>query len=112
MVDKEGMMEDDLVDYDSDPYESAMLDQPEANDDSIFHIECHSRDPNTPQVEVCFLLFPLYYIRLLFFSGFVFRRYHLAVSIVCLIFIVSMTGIVCHQELVVWMSIHRVLSLN
>jgi hypothetical protein len=34
------------------------------------------------------------------------------VSVVCLIFIVSMIGIVRHQELVVWMSLHRVLSLN
>jgi hypothetical protein len=106
VADKEGRMEDDLVDYDSDPYESAMCDQPEAADDSIFRAECHSRDPNTPQVEVCFLLFLLYYIQLLFFSGFVFRRYRLAVSVVCLIFIVSITGIVRHQELVVWMSLH------
>jgi hypothetical protein len=103
---------DDLVDYDSDPYKLAMRDQLEAADDSVFRVECHSRDPNTPQVEVCFLLFPLYYIRLLFFSGFVFRCYCLAVSVVCLIFIVSMIGIVRHQELVVWMSLHRVLSLN
>jgi hypothetical protein len=35
-----------------------------------------------------------------------------AVSVVYLIFIVSMTGIVRHQELVVWMLLHRVLSLN
>jgi hypothetical protein len=67
VVDKEGRMEDDLVDYDSDPHESTMCDQPEAADDSVFHVEYHSRDPNTPQVEVCFLLFPLYYIRLFFF---------------------------------------------
>jgi hypothetical protein len=63
-------MEDDLVDYDSDPYKLAMRDQLEAADDSVFRVECHSRDPNTPQVEVCFLLFPLYYIRLLFFFQF------------------------------------------
>ena len=35
-----------------------------------------------------------------------------AISVVCLIFIVSMTSIICHQELVVWMSLHRVLSLS
>jgi hypothetical protein len=112
VAEKEGRMEDDLVDYESDPCESAMHDQLEAADDSVFYVECHSQDSNTPQVEVCFLLFPLYYIRLLFFSGFVFRCYCLAVSVVCLIFIVSMIGIVRHQELVVWMSLHRVLSLN
>jgi hypothetical protein len=106
VVDKEGRMEDDLVDYDSHLYESAMRDQPEATDDSVFNVECHGRDPNTPQVEVCFLLFLLYYIRFFFFSSFVFRRYRLAISVVCLIFIVSMTGIVRYQELVVWMSLH------
>jgi hypothetical protein len=65
-------MEDDLVDYESDPYESAMRDQPDVGNDSDFRVEYHSRDPNTPQVEVCFLLFPLYYIRLLFCFRFCF----------------------------------------
>jgi hypothetical protein len=67
VAEKEGRMEDDLVDYDSDPYKSAMRHQPEATDDSVFRVEYHSRDPNTPQVKMYFLLFPLYYIRLLFF---------------------------------------------
>jgi hypothetical protein len=67
VADKENMMEDDLVDYDSDPYESAMRNQPDAAGDSVFRVECHSRVSNTPQDKVYFLLFLLYYI-LLFFS--------------------------------------------
>jgi hypothetical protein len=60
---------------------------------------------------------PLILCWLLFLFQFIFPRGKdicscFAVSIVCLIFIVSMTGIVRHQELVVWMSLHRVLSLN
>ena len=112
MADKEGRLEDDLVDYDSDLYKSTMRDQPEVVDESVFVVECHSRDPNIPQVEVCFFFFPLYYIQFYFFSNFVFCRYRLAISIVCLIFIVSVTGIVRHQELVVWMLLYQVLSLN
>jgi hypothetical protein len=48
VAEKEGRMEDDLVDYESDPYKSAMHDQLEAADDSVFHVECHNRDSNTP----------------------------------------------------------------
>jgi hypothetical protein len=44
LADKEGRLEDDLVDYESDPYESAMRDQAVAVD-SIFHVQCHSQDP-------------------------------------------------------------------
>jgi hypothetical protein len=62
------------VDYESDPYESAMRDQPEAADDSVFCVECHSRDPNTPEDKVCFLHFPLYYIWFFFFFRFSFPR--------------------------------------
>jgi hypothetical protein len=67
VADKKGRMEDDLVDYDSDPYESAMRNQPEAANDSVFRIEYHNRDPNTPEDKVCFLRFPLYYVWLFFF---------------------------------------------
>jgi hypothetical protein len=117
VADKKGRMEDDLVDYDSDPYESAMRNQPEAANDSVFRIEYHNRDPNTPEDKVCFLRFPLYYVWFFFFFWFFFPRgkdnfCFFYVSVVCLIFIVSMTGTVRHQELVVWMSLHRVLSLN
>jgi hypothetical protein len=42
VADKEGRIEDDLVDHDSDPYKSAMRDQPDAADDSVFRVECHS----------------------------------------------------------------------
>jgi hypothetical protein len=105
-------MEDDLVDYNSDPYESAMRDQPDATGDSVFRVEYHNRVPNTPQDEVCFFLFPLYLFGFSFLSVLVFRRSRLAAAVVYLIFIVSMTSIVCYQELVVWMSLHRVLSLN
>jgi hypothetical protein len=38
VADKEGRMEDDLVDYDCDPYESAMCDQADAAGDSVFRI--------------------------------------------------------------------------
>jgi hypothetical protein len=41
-------MEDDLVDYDSDPYKLAMHDQPDATGDFVFHVERYSRDPSTP----------------------------------------------------------------
>jgi hypothetical protein len=71
LADKEGRMEDDLVDYESDPYESAMRDQAVAVD-SVFRIQCHSQDPNTPEDKVCFLRFPLYYVWLFFFFRFFF----------------------------------------
>jgi hypothetical protein len=116
LADNEGRLEDDLVDYESDPYESAMHDQAVAVD-SVFRIQCHSQDPSTTEDKVCFLHFPLYYVGFFFFFRFFFPRGEdtcccFAISVVCLIFIVSMTGIVRHQELVVWMSLHRVLSLN
>ena len=41
LADKEGRMEDDLVDYKSDPYESAMRNQVVVVD-SIFRVQCHS----------------------------------------------------------------------
>jgi hypothetical protein len=116
LADKEGRMEDDLVDYESDSYESAMHNQAVAVD-SIFRVQCHSQDPNTPEDKVCFLRFPLYYVWLLFYFRFIFPRGEdtyscFFVSIVCFIFIVSMTCIVRHQELVVGMTLHQVLSLN
>jgi hypothetical protein len=63
------------VDYKSDPYELAMHDQPDGADDYVFRVECHIRDPNTPQHEVCLLLFPLYYIWLLIFFQFSFPSF-------------------------------------
>jgi hypothetical protein len=108
LADNEGRLEDDLVDYESDPYESAMHDQAVAVD-SVFRIQCHSQDPSTTEDKVCFLHFPLYYVGFFFFFRFFFPRGEdtcscFAISVVCLIF--------RHQELVVWMSLHRVLSLN
>jgi hypothetical protein len=41
LANKEGRMEDDLVDYESDPYELAMRDQAIAID-SVFRVQCHS----------------------------------------------------------------------
>jgi hypothetical protein len=41
LADKEGRMEDHLVDYEYDPYELAMRDQAVAVD-SVFRIQCHS----------------------------------------------------------------------
>jgi hypothetical protein len=116
LADKEGRMEDDLVDYESDPYESAMRDHPEAANDSVFRVEYHSRDPNTPEDNYASCASP-YIMFGFFFVRFIFPRDKdtcscFSVSIVCLIFIVSMIGIVRHQELVVWMPLHRVLSLN
>jgi hypothetical protein len=75
VADKEGRMEDDLVDYDSDPYKSAMRGQPDAAADSIFRVERHSRDPSTPQDEVCFHIIPLYYIWLFVFFRFSFLSF-------------------------------------
>jgi hypothetical protein len=66
LADKEGKMEDDLVDYESDLYESAMRNQAIAVD-SVFRVQCHSQDPNTPEDKVCFLRFPLYYVWFFFF---------------------------------------------
>jgi hypothetical protein len=74
-------MEDDLVDYESNPYESAMRDQPEAADDSIFRVERHNRDPNTPEDKVCFLRFPLYYVWLFFFPGLFFLEARILVLV-------------------------------
>ena len=70
-------MEDDLVDYDSDPYKLAMHDQPDATSDSVFSVKCHSRVLNIPQDEVCFLLFLLYYIWLFFSFQFSFPSFSL-----------------------------------
>ena len=115
LADKEGM-EDDLVDYKSKLYESAMRDQAVAID-SIFCIQSHSQDCNTPLDKVCFLRFPLYYVGFSFFCSVLFPRGEdtcscYAIFVVCLIFNISMIGIVRHKDLVVWMSLHRVLSLN
>ena len=59
-------MEVDLVDYEFDPYESAMRDEALAVD-FVFHIQCHTQDYSTPQDKVFFLCFPLYYVGLSFF---------------------------------------------
>jgi hypothetical protein len=75
VADKEDRMEDDLVDYDSNPYKSAIRHQPDAAGDSVFSVECHNRVPNTPQDEVCFLFFPLYYIWLFFSFQFSFPSF-------------------------------------
>ena len=115
LADKEGRMEDDLVDYESDPYEWAIHDQVVAID----FVSCgqsHSQDlyssgqgifPTLPLI-LCWLLF--------FLLGFFPRGedtcFCFAISIICLIFIISMSSIVPHQELVVWMSLHQVLSLS
>jgi hypothetical protein len=66
LADKEGKLEDDLVDYESDPYELAMRDQAIAVD-YVFHVQCHSQDPSTTEDKVCFLCFPLYYVGFFFF---------------------------------------------
>ena len=58
-------MKDDLVNYESDPYELAMRDQVVAVD-SVFCVQCHNQDGNTPQDKVCFFRFPLYYVSLFF----------------------------------------------
>ena len=47
LADKEGRMEDDLVDYKSNPYELAMHNQVVAVD-SIFYVQSHNQDRNTP----------------------------------------------------------------
>ena len=110
------MMEDDLVDYKSDPHESAMCNQAVAID-SIFSIQSYNQDCNTPLDKVCFLCFPLYYVGFSFFCSAFFPRgedtySYYAISMICLIFVISVTGIVRHQELVVWMLLHQVLSLS
>ena len=53
------------MDYESDPYESAMRDQA-VGDDFVFRVQYHTQDRNTPQDKVCFLRFPLYYVGLFF----------------------------------------------
>jgi hypothetical protein len=80
LADKEGRLEDDLVDYESDPYESAMHDQVVAVD-SVFRVQCHSQDPNTIEDKVCFLRFPLYYVGFLIFSGFFFLEARILVLV-------------------------------
>ena len=67
VANKEDRMEDNLVDYDSDPYDLAMRDQQNIASDSVFYIECHNRVPNIPLDKVCFLLFPLLCIWFFFF---------------------------------------------
>ena len=66
LADKEGIMEVDLVDYESYPYESTMCDQALAVD-LVFRVQYHSEDHNTPQDKVSFLCLPLYYVGLSFF---------------------------------------------
>ena len=104
------------MDYEFDPYESAMHDQ-EIAIDFVFRVQSHSQDRNTLVDKVCFLCFPLYYVGFSFFCSIFFPRgedtcSYFTVFIVCLIFIISMIGIVRHQELVVWMLVHQVLFLN
>ena len=61
-------MEDDLVDYKFDLYESAMHDQAIAVD-SVFCVQSHNQDRNTLMDKVCFLYFPLYYVGFSFFCS-------------------------------------------
>ena len=56
------------MDYKSDPYESAMRNQAVAVD-SVFRIQYHSQDRNTPQDKVCFFHFVLYYVGLFSFCS-------------------------------------------
>ena len=47
-VDKEGNIEDDLVDHEMDPYEEAMHDHPNGSIDTFFYSNHHNRGPNVP----------------------------------------------------------------
>jgi hypothetical protein len=80
LADKEGRLEDDLVDYESDPYESAIRDQAVAVD-SVFRVQCHSQDPNTTKDKVCFLRFPLYCVGFFFFSSLFFLEVRILVLV-------------------------------
>jgi hypothetical protein len=80
LANKEGRLEDDLVDYKSDPYESTMHDQAVAFD-SVFRVQYHSQDPNTTEDKVCFLRFPLYYVGFFFFSGLFFLEARILVLV-------------------------------
>jgi hypothetical protein len=68
------------VDYESDPYESAIRDQAVAVD-SVFRVQCHSQDPNTTKDKVCFLRFPLYCVGFFFFSSLFFLEVRILVLV-------------------------------
>jgi hypothetical protein len=69
----------------------------------FFHLENHNRCPNIPHDKVCIALTCLYNFRPFFSFKSIFLSPRLFVSVVFFILIVLMTGIVCHQELVLWM---------
>ena len=59
------------MDYESNPYESAMRNQAVAID-SFFRVQSHSQERNTLVDKICFLRFPLYMLASLFFARFFF----------------------------------------
>lgn len=78
----EGRMEVDLVDYELDPYETAMQNEAVAAD-SVFREQSQSEDRITPHDKVCFVRFPLYFVG---HSSFLFRLFFLEARILVFVF--------------------------
>jgi hypothetical protein len=85
----------DLLAYDVDPYEDAMRDDSNGGFNAFLPSKSHSVDPNIPHGEVCIHLSWLFNFKsVLYFLVNTFCLPRLFVSVVFLIWIVSMTGIV------------------
>jgi hypothetical protein len=94
-VEMEGDKAVDLLAYDVDPYEDAMRDDSDGGFNAFLPSKSHSVDPNILHSEVCIHLSWLFNFKsVLYFLVNTFCLPRLSVSVVFLIWIVSMTGIV------------------
>jgi hypothetical protein len=85
----------DLLAYDVDPYEDAMRDDSDGGFNAFLPSKSHSVDSNILHGEVCIHLSWLFNFKsVLYFLVNTFCLPRLSVSVVFLIWIVSMTGIV------------------
>jgi hypothetical protein len=85
----------DLLAHDVDPYEDAMHDDPDVGFHAFLPSKPQSFDPNIPHDEVCIYSTCLFNFKLVFYllvNKFCLPQ--LSVSVVFLIWVVSMTGIV------------------
>jgi hypothetical protein len=85
----------DLLAHDVDPYEDAMCNDPDGGSHAFFPSKSQSFDPNIPHGKVCIhftCLFNFKSVLYLLVNTFCLPR--LFVSVVFVIWIVSMTGIV------------------
>jgi hypothetical protein len=85
----------DLLAHDVDPYEDAMRDDSDGGFQAFLPSKSQSVDPNIPHGEVCIHFSCLFNFRsVLYFLVNMFCLPRLSISVVFLIWIVSMTGIV------------------